>query len=503
MRHLKHPILLILAVCFLTNGLPAQEPKVSRVYKVGDLVAQPQVLAKNLGWFRTSGIFPTEGTIQEQIQSLLKSLSRVDSLPDARGNPYGLHALVRAIALAVQPKAWHASQGDGSWIRAQNGNQLTIHTTKARHEEIKSFLDALRRMSDLAVVFEGEVREVTMELWKQLFPEKGSGPLPHAMGEKLLKALKKQPVVLKTGKVRFLDNQRKVFFSIEDPLFYQSRRPEPLLVVPGIRYEAHVGVSRDRRRIHIELQQQVTLAQLQKQEWLDPEEEKKKTIEVPLLQQKKQQSRLVVDDGIHFVAPIQYQPRGRKSKKPLVLLVYPWIYIKEEEELRKEQEKKKKRAGQVEAGSFQLDPKTGGIAQGQRDYFHPATDKILNAIFADWMTSPETKKEAYGYLSYTDAAGKSTIPPLKRLRIDRRYVPRSFRPSVPGIKTDLFDRSEEPLKIGELCIRVDRFLAKKNGIVEVEFVHSGPRIIGGDWVTYHVKKHKGKWVATFWSSFDP
>jgi len=157
-----------------------------------------------------------------------------------------------------------------------------------------------------------------------------------------------------------------------------------------------------------------------------------------------------------------------------------------------------------EPGSFRLDPKTGKFKDGKRDYSHADAADVIKLVLTDWMTNPKVKNEPYGYLiDAVDVTGKGPKPKLERLLVDERYVPKGFDLIIPGVEVKLFDRSKRDLKIGEMCIRMDRFEPKKDGTIEVEFLHSGYRIFGGDWVTYGAKKAKGKWVVEFSSSFDP
>lgn len=161
------------------------------------------------------------------------------------------------------------------------------------------------------------------------------------------------------------------------------------------------------------------------------------------------------------------------------------------------------KAGQ-EPGSFRLDPKTGKIKEGKRDYAHTDATEVLKVVIIDWMTNPKVKDEPYSYLIDPDDE-TSEVPKLKlkRLLIDERYVPKGFDLMIPGIKVELFDRSKQDLKKGEMCIRIDRFEPRKDRSIEIEFVHAGYGIIGGDWVTYKAKNVKGRWVAEFSRSIDP
>ena len=141
------------------------------------------------------------------------------------------------------------------------------------------------------------------------------------------------------------------------------------------------------------------------------------------------------------------------------------------------------------------------LEEAHPDYTHPESSAIVKAVLTDWMTNPKVKAEPYHYL--IDPDDKGPKPKLERLLIEQRSVPKAFQLEIPDVKVELFDRSKQKLKKGEMCIRVDRFELKKNGEVEIDFVHSGYGIIGGAIVTYRATKVDDKWTATIVHSFDP
>ena len=160
--------------------------------------------------------------------------------------------------------------------------------------------------------------------------------------------------------------------------------------------------------------------------------------------------------------------------------------------------------GAQEPGSFRVDPQTGQSTTGKLDFSHADTAQVLRLVFTDWMTNPKVNGDAYGYLIDLDEEpNKKSKLVLERLLIDERYLPKKFTPKIPGIRTELFDRSQQNLKPGEMCIRLDRFEPQIDGTIQIEFLHSGYGIIGGAWVTYHAQQVKGKWTVAYQGSFDP
>jgi hypothetical protein len=161
-------------------------------------------------------------------------------------------------------------------------------------------------------------------------------------------------------------------------------------------------------------------------------------------------------------------------------------------------------SGRQEPGSFRLDPASGKIADGKRHYAQADAAQVIRLVITDWMTNPNVKDQPYRYLIDRDnETGKDPKPKLERLLIDDRYVPEGFDLKIKGVKIGLFDRSKRDLRKGEMCIRVDRFEPKKDGSIEVEFLHAGYGIIGGAWVTYRATKVKDNWSVEFSGSFDP
>ena len=143
---------------------------------------------------------------------------------------------------------------------------------------------------------------------------------------------------------------------------------------------------------------------------------------------------------------------------------------------------------------LRVDSNTIQIEGGERDYTHADSAEVLRLVITDWMTNPEVKDWPYGYLTDPDdETGEGPKPKLERLLIDENYVPMGFDLKIPGITVELFDLEKRDLKKGEMCIRIDSFVPKKDGLIDVEFVHTGYGFIGGAWTTYHARKVEGKW----------
>ncbi|MFM9062716.1 MAG: hypothetical protein ACKOOI_06740 [Pirellula sp.] len=157
-----------------------------------------------------------------------------------------------------------------------------------------------------------------------------------------------------------------------------------------------------------------------------------------------------------------------------------------------------------EIGSYRIDPESEEIVDGPRVYTHPDASAVLGLVITDWMTNPDAKKIAYGYLTNPDdRTGKEPMPTLKCLLIDERYVPKGFSLEIPGVRVELFDQSKRDLQKGEMCVRIDRFEPVADGSIKITFVHSGFGIIGGAWATYEAKQSNGEWAVQLEEAFDP
>lgn len=156
-----------------------------------------------------------------------------------------------------------------------------------------------------------------------------------------------------------------------------------------------------------------------------------------------------------------------------------------------------------EPGSFKIDPKTGEFEQPHLDYDAGEDGEVLNLVFTDWMTNPAVRGTPYQYLCFDATEGSATSVGLKRLLIDRRYLPKGYKPRIPGVPVALFDRSTADLKSGEMCIRINQFVKHSDGSIKTEFLHSGYCIVGGAFVTYTAYKVKGSWKAELERWFDP
>src|SRR5205085_1785991 len=59
----------------------------------------------------------------------------------------GAEALVQVLLGTVSPESWRPGRDGGSSLQAFNGTRLEVRATRKQHAEIRSLLEALRRMA--------------------------------------------------------------------------------------------------------------------------------------------------------------------------------------------------------------------------------------------------------------------------------------------------------------------------------------------------------------------
>jgi hypothetical protein len=132
------------------------------------------------------------------------------------------------------------------------------------------------------------------------------------------------------------------------------------------------------------------------------------------------------------------------------------------------------------------------------DYSGPEADAVLNAVLADWFTSPGRRESALALL-VDPMAGPfdGSRPALKRVVVDSRTVPGSYRPRVPGLAAVVANgRETPPLGVGELRVWVEHFAVLSDGSVRVEFTESNHGYVCKT-VVYTAEKGEGGWRARF------
>jgi hypothetical protein len=293
---MKQIVALIVPCLFASIGLAA-EPKddfITKTYPVADLLYQPGG--------KTSGF----DSIDEIIQTVIRE---------------------------VNPKSWLRNPEGGNRLFEVNGIKLEVRATKNDHDEIENLLEALRRLSDLAVDvkttflsvdakwYDKEIRERLKKLRIPLMDDDEAGWKEH--GE-LLELVQKNSEVIQSGKVRQGNSRTNTIASMRQAHSIPKPQPgengEPVWDVEytGITYRAQVVVSVDRRFVKLKIT------------------ETRRELEGQRIVEKKIETEITMPDGGTQLLVVPYKPKSiAEGGRTMLLRIEPRIYIEaEEKELR-------------------------------------------------------------------------------------------------------------------------------------------------------------------------
>jgi hypothetical protein len=279
---------------------------------------------------------------------LLQPTSSMSWILDARvqGGSGGLEFLAEYILTrSANPENWRE---EGKYtLRVVNGTKLEVRANATEHAQIAGLLTALRQLADVAVVVDVHLYAVERDFYqKEVQPKLPKRPgKPGPLSDTLAQKIAKQGTLVKSNK-RTIHHMRDTnFFSLQKTLFYRAKATggkkdtaEGFKVAfYGMSFHAHALVSPDRRRIRLQVRQQMKdLAGIYKEKDVDPQTKRETTIERPNWREASSTATLQVDDGEWLLVPVLSRPKSGKLKdRVLVLLVRPMIYIEEEERIRK------------------------------------------------------------------------------------------------------------------------------------------------------------------------
>ena len=250
--------------------------------------------------------------------------------------------IIRLLIKDVDPKGW---RGERFSIVDVNGTALEIRTTKTNHEQIVSYLAALRRLIDVEVVVEAGVYAVDRAYYEKefalRFAKNHSRPLGLGVEEeeKLRKASRSE----KANKVRLSDGGRGQVFSLQRAVMYEwlpplSKCKTDEVALVGVRFDMEARVSADRRFVRVNLTQRgAELFETRKVVTTNAEGEEV-ILDIPDVQKSSTTNSITVGDGVVVVVPPAVPLPGFDAKGPVPLLfVRPYIWIGEEEAARKKQ----------------------------------------------------------------------------------------------------------------------------------------------------------------------
>lgn len=244
---------------------------------------------------------------------------------------------------------------EGPQLIERNGGKLEIRATAEVHREVKDLIEALERLTDLAIDLEVEVIELDIATFEKLAkalpkPAKGkpNSPVLFATGEEFeekgravdAKALAEMNRVLKIGRVvqtstaRFANGVEANLSARQSVLSYKSR-PESLVVKEGFRLAGTPVVSGDRRFVRFKLtEKSVAVTGMRKRD-LGEIGGRKIVAETPELEDLGATGSAVVADGGTILFRLAYAPKNQVW----VVALRPTIFIQAEEDALKEKGK--------------------------------------------------------------------------------------------------------------------------------------------------------------------
>lgn len=303
---------------------PPEQPRSTATYDVGDLVRRPALLTG-------SGKFLGQGDAARRVE-----------------------LLVREIAAALDRPAGKTSEPDS--IRELNGTRLVIRTSAASHAQVRTLLDALRRINDVAVSVKARLYEVDETVYARVRDGRripldeaerqflaGTGPknVVFPMLAKQEPVLTGEEVKVDNGLTAPLLSRHEAVLCGPGPAQVRRGDAGPQAVLDGVSLTGEVRVSSDRRSVRMTLREKAArLQEVQKvhvpQFILGPggrsADVKDAEAEVPFVEESAHAQVLEIPDGGSVLAPVHYRPRAAEAKgRRWVLMVTARIYVEEEE----------------------------------------------------------------------------------------------------------------------------------------------------------------------------
>jgi hypothetical protein len=276
----------------------------------------------------------------------------------AQGNDFADADAVLKVMFDALPALRELKPGtDGPQVVERDGGKLEVRAPADVHNELKDLIEAMERLTDLAVDVKAEVYELdaaAFDKFLKALPKVGRGkpgsPVLHATGEEteeeafageLEKALAELNKILKAARqvqnstARFTNGVEATFAARQSVLTYKYR-PESLIVKEGFQLMGTPVVSADRRFVRFKLtEKSVALTGIRKRD-LGEIGGQKIVAESPELEDLGASGSAVVSDGGTAVFRLAYAPKDRVW----LVVLRPRIFIQAEEDEVKRQGKK-------------------------------------------------------------------------------------------------------------------------------------------------------------------
>jgi hypothetical protein len=306
------------------------------VYEIRDIVEKPAGLL-------------LAGTVSRRLIAL------GDKEPLSTTGPASRAALVvESLATALDPDSPTGLPADPDAIQVLNGDRLVIRANAARHAQMAEMLQAIRRLSDLAVIVNAKLYEVDRAFYTRLQNTKRlsineleelDGKGASEKGDTLFNLLPKHKLVLAGEEVKGDNGQEVALLSRHRvvrclPGPDQARRGVKArqTVLDGVSFGAAIQVSPDRRFVRLKLTETASdLQAIDRVKVRDFTGENEVEAESPFLKESTHSQVRDVPDCATLLVPVHYRPQSLQARERWwVLSVTPRIFILEEErELRK------------------------------------------------------------------------------------------------------------------------------------------------------------------------
>jgi hypothetical protein len=257
---------------------------------------------------------------------------------------------------------------DGPQVTEREGGKLEVRAPAEVHSELKDLIEAMARLTDVAVDVKADVYEfdaATFDKFAKALPKVGRGkpgsPVLYATGEEtedealaggLDKMLAESNKILRTARqvqnstARFTNGLEATFSARQSVLTYHNGfvnnlpAGPPQFVKEGFKLAGLPVVSADRRFVRLKLtEQSTTVTRMKKVDVGEVVDKQHLVIQSPELEDLGGSGSAVVADGGTAVFRLAYAPKD----KVWVVILRPAIHIQAEEDALKELEKKDKK----------------------------------------------------------------------------------------------------------------------------------------------------------------
>jgi hypothetical protein len=306
-RHSLAALLALLPLSATPRAAPpaAADALVTKTYDVRDLVETASVWRPIVG---ARGRWPAP----------VAGLDRLEPI----------EALARVLLTTVSPEGWRGPGKGTATLREISGTKLEIRAGARQHEEVADLLAALRRITDVAVIVEGELYEVDRAFLDRHVKAVRGRRVATPVTEDVAKQLRKDGKRLKAGLAKILPGQSARFFSLRSALVYPTKAGQaPGTAFTGVSFRARVSVTPDRRFVRLALTQRSTDLLGYRTEG---------DVKVPDLVEESTTEAVEVGDGEYLLLAARLAPEKAVpgKERAVALLVRPLIYIEEEEWLK-------------------------------------------------------------------------------------------------------------------------------------------------------------------------